>query len=91
MFSANVWKRVVCSSRGFVAEGGLMGQLIRVGVICFRRHKLQLDLSWTSLGSPVKLVADLTRLLSPVPTNADLGSAGMACQQDYEGQRPDGK
>ena len=76
---------------GFVTEGGLMGQLIHVDAICFWRHKLHLDLAWTSLGSPVRLVVDLTRLLSPVPTNVDLGSAGMACQQDSEGQRPDGE
>ena len=76
---------------GFVTEGGLMGQLIHVDAICFWRHKLHLDLAWTSLGSPVRLVVDLTRLLSPVPTNVDLGSAGMACQQDSEGQRSDGK
>ena len=88
--SADVWKRVVCS-RGFATEGVLMGQLIHVDVVCFWCHKLQLDLAWTSLGSPVRLGVDLTRLLIPVPTNVDLGSAGMACQQGSEGQRPDSK
>jgi hypothetical protein len=79
MFSADVWKRFVYS-RGFVTEGGLMGQLIHVDVILLLASQAAFSLG-----------VDLTRLLIPVPTNVDLGSAGMACQQDYEGQRPDGK